>query len=70
MDGVYDTLAKTLIGLGPGGLIAAYSMWRLKLSDDERKGMQEKLYQLLQSTTDSRVQLATSLERLAQKIGA
>ncbi len=68
MDPVLTQLVTALVGLGPGGLIAAFMTYQWREERAERRELQEKNMNLLQQTITSRVELASALERLTDKI--
>jgi hypothetical protein len=60
----------TLIGLGPGGVIAAMSYFSWREERAERRALQEQVSKLIELKIQSDNALATALEKLAEKVTA
>lgn len=67
-----DVIAKALIGLSGtgGGVVAAIMFYMWRSANEERKALQSQQTELLKGTIESRLQLATALEKIIVKIGA
>ncbi len=81
MEAIAGELFKTFIGLGAGGLLAAYMFFQNRTQKEEcgreidaeraeRKEAQQQLLKLLEGTIASRVELANGLKVIATKLGA
>lgn len=63
-----EDLAKTLLGLGPGGVIAAFMFYMWKDERAERRELQGKVMGLLVDSTEAEKDMTKALEALAGKI--
>lgn len=63
-------LLKAMIGLGPGGIVAAVCFYLYRDERAERREAQAANTKLLEQTIESRQVLATALEKIASKVGA
>lgn len=61
---------KALIGLGPGGIVAALCFYLYRDERTERRELQSANTKLLEQTIESRQILAAALEKIAAKVGA
>lgn len=66
----FADLGKALIGMGPGGVLALWMGWMWKLERDERIALQAANTKMLEDTVSSRHELASALERIADKVKA
>lgn len=70
MEAVLGDLFKTLLSLGPGGLIAALTYYNWREERDERRKLQDQNTKLLEAKIESDNALANALEKLAEKVTA
>ena len=63
-----EDLAKTLLGLGPGGVIAAFMFYMWKDERAERRELQGKVMGLLVDSTEAEKDMTKALEALTGKI--
>ncbi len=70
MDPLIADLGKALVGMGPGGMLAAWAVYLWRGERDERREVQAQNVKLIEDTIDSRHQLAAVLEKIAAKVGA
>lgn len=70
MDGLASDLLKTLLGLGPGGVLAGYMFYQLREEKAERREAQANYVQLLRDKITSDNALASALDKIAAKVGA
>ena len=70
MDALASDLLKTLLGLGPGGIIAGFMFYQWREERSERRKLQDDNIQLLRDKIASDNALASVLNRVAAKIGA
>lgn len=63
-----EDLAKTLLGLGPGGVIAGFIFYMWKDERAERRELQGKVMGLLVDSTEAEKNMTRALEALAGKI--
>lgn len=61
-------LFKTLLGLGPGGLIAAFAIYNWREERSERRELQLSNTKLLEAKIANDSALAVALEHLADKV--
>lgn len=59
----FDGLLKALYGLGTGGILAAFFAILWKRADDRIVAMQDAWMRHLEASTNSRIELATTLAR-------
>ncbi len=64
----FAELGKLLVGMGPPGLLAGWMSWMWKLEREERIACQAANTKLLESTIESRHQLAAALEKIADRV--
>ena len=70
MDAVASDLLKTLLGLGPGGVIAGFMFYQWREERAERRSLQDANTQLLRDKITSDNVLASAIEKIADKVGA
>jgi myo-inositol catabolism protein IolC len=63
-------LQNALLGLGPGGIVAAFCFYLYRDEKAERRELQNAFTKLLEATVASRHDLAAALEKIADKVGA
>ena len=68
MDSVVSDLTKTLIGLGPGGVIATFMFYMWKDERAERRELQTKVMNMVVDSTEAEKDMTKALEALAGKI--
>ncbi len=66
----FDLLMKSIISLGPAGIVAGLLLFFWKRTDDERLRERAANQKLMEGTIESRLQLANALDKIAVKIGA
>jgi hypothetical protein len=70
MDSLVSDLMKTLLGLGPGGVIAGFMFYQWREERSERRSLQDANTQLLRDKITSDNALTSVLDRIATKVGA
>lgn len=68
MDGVASDLLNTLIGLGPGGVVAGFLFYLWKDERTERRELQARVMGLLVDSTEAERDMTKALEALSGKI--
>lgn len=63
-----DDIMKALIGLGPGGIVAATFAFLWKQERDERRDLATQNTQLLRDTLTSQHALADSIDKLSDRV--
>lgn len=65
-----DEILKYLLQMGTGGVIGAIALYAWWQADKKNEKLQEKIYDLVDKSNSSRLELAVQLGRLADRIGA
>jgi hypothetical protein len=68
MDPTISDLTKTLIGLGPGGLMAGLMFYLYRDEKAERRDLQQSSVQLLRDKITSDNALAAALDKIADRV--
>lgn len=63
-----DDILKTLLGMGPGGLLAAFMTFQWKTERDERRELGAANMQLLKDSIVSQHAMADSMDKLAERM--
>lgn len=69
-DALLNQFLTTLIGLGPGGVIAAMTYFNWREERAERRALQDQVTKLIEAKIESDNALANALEKLAEKVTA
>lgn len=67
-DGIASDLLRTLLGLGPGGVVAGFLFYLWKDERSERRDLQAKVMGLLVESTEAEKDMTKALESLSGKI--
>lgn len=65
-----DEALKILVGMGPGGLIAAFMFYQWREERAERRELQRENTVMLRDKIQSDNALAQAVEKIADKVGA
>lgn len=65
-----DEALKILIGMGPGGIIAAFMFYQWREERSERRELQRENSTMLREKIQSDNILAVAVEKIADKVGA
>lgn len=65
-----DEALKILVGMGPGGIIAAFMFYQWREERSERRELQRENTSMLREKIQSDNALALAVEKIADKVGA
>lgn len=63
-----EDLLKTLVGLGPGGVIAAFMFYMWKDERAERRELQTRVLSMVVDSTEAERDMTRALEAMSMKI--